>query len=55
MVAVRMLGKLEKWLNRPLPATLFFEYANIREMANALASGQVAQHEDYKAPDEDCY
>src|SRR5882757_8315002 len=55
MVAVRMLGLLEKWLNRSLPATLFFEYSNIRELATALASGNISEAAEYAAPDEDCY
>jgi phthiocerol/phenolphthiocerol synthesis type-I polyketide synthase D len=55
MVAVRMLGLLEKWLNRSLPATLFFEYSNIRELATALASGNISEPAEYAAPDEDCY
>jgi acyl carrier protein len=55
MVAVRMLDRLEQWLNRSLPATLFFEYSTIRELAIALASGHVSQGEEYSAPDEECY
>jgi acyl carrier protein len=53
--AMRLLHKLEQWLGESLPATLFFEYPNVRSISEAVASGTAVQRDDYVAPDEDCY
>jgi len=55
MMALRLLDKVEKWLGQSLPATLFFDYPDIRQLAQALASGTVTEAADPEAQDADCY
>ena len=55
MAAMRLLDKLERWLGCSLPATIFFDYPDIRTLSQALATGKLAASEEYVAPDEDCY
>jgi acyl carrier protein len=55
MEALRLLDRLERWLGEQLPATLFYEYPNIRELSRALAEGTVTESADYVAPDADAY
>lgn len=36
--AVSLVGDLEEWLDRPLPATLFWDYPSIEAIANHLSA-----------------
>jgi len=55
IAAMRLLDKLEAWLGRRLPPTVLFDYPSVRALATAIASGSVAQAEEYIDPDADCY
>lgn len=55
LVTMQLLDKLERWLGQTLPATVFYDYPNVRAMAVAIAKGNLAESVEYQAVDEGWY